>query len=145
DVLRPVLEQQLVPVDEGLHAADVGERRQDGHLDLAEVLGGQGESDLLHQGDRLEVVQVHLPVARDQRLPGHPQLPPSSTATPGKSLPSRNSSDAPPPVEMCENPSSGSPSERTAAAESPPPTTLNPSASTMACATPRVPAANASN
>ena len=64
---------------------------------------------------------------------------------PGSSLPSRYSSDAPPPVEMWENPSSGRPSARTAAAESPPPTTLNaPFAvtSTIACATPRVPSAN---
>src|SRR5262249_28877242 len=67
---------------------------------------------------------------------------PSSTATPGSSLPSRNSSDAPPPVEMCEKPSSGSPSARTAAAESPPPTTLNAEESTMDCATARVPSAN---
>ena len=35
---------------------------------------------------------------------------------PGRSLPSRNSSEAPPPVEMWENPSSGRPSARTAAA-----------------------------
>ena len=51
---------------------------------------------------------------------------------------------------MWENPSSGRPSARTAAAESPPPTTLNPAVpsplpavvSTMAWATPRVPSAN---
>ena len=33
DVLRAVADQPLVPVDRGLHAADVGERRQHHHLD----------------------------------------------------------------------------------------------------------------
>src|SRR5699024_10389888 len=66
----------------------------------------------------------------------------SNTATPGNSLPSRNSSEAPPPVEMCENCSSDRPSTRTAAAESPPPTTLNAVESAMAAAVCRVPAAN---
>src|SRR5690606_36438168 len=140
-VLRPVHELQLVAVDQRLHRADVGERRQDGHLDLVVVLLRQREGDLLHQRDGLEVVAVHLPVAGDERLPdGHQLL--SSTAMPGKVLPSRYSSEAPPPVEMCENPSSGRPSARTAAAESPPPTTLKASESTIACATPRVPSAN---
>ncbi len=67
---------------------------------------------------------------------------------PGKVLPSRYSSDAPPPVEMWEKPSSGNPSCRTAAAESPPPTTLKPPlpvAAMMASATPLVPAENAGN
>ena len=67
---------------------------------------------------------------------------------PGSVLPSRYSSDAPPPVEMCEKPSSGRPSWRTAAAESPPPTTLNAPlavAPMTASATPLVPAANAGN
>src|SRR5690606_30707663 len=144
DVLGAVLQQQLVPVHQRLHAADVGERGQHRHLDLVEVLLRQREGDLLHQGDRLQVVEVHLPVAGDQRLPGH-QPSPSSTATPGSCLPSRNSSEAPPPVEICEKPASGKPGVRTAAAESPPPTTLNASESTMACAIPRVPSANASN
>src|SRR5690606_23096056 len=140
-VLRPVHELQLVAVDQRLHRADVGERRQDGHLDLVVVLLRQREGDLLHQRDGLEVVAVHLPVAGDERLPdGHQLL--SSTAMPGKVLPSRYSSEAPPPVEMCENTSSGRPSARTAAAESPPPTTLKASESTIACATPRVPSAN---
>ena len=47
----------------------------------------------------------------------------SSAATPGNSLPSRNSSEAPPPVEMWVILSS-SPAWVTAAAESPPPTTV---------------------
>ncbi len=45
---------------------------------------------------------------------------------PGRVLPSRNSSDAPPPVEMCPKADSAKPSWRTAAAESPPPTTVRP-------------------
>ena len=125
-VLRAVHHLQPVAVDERLHAADVGERRQHRHLDPVVVLLRQREGELLHQGDGLEVVEVHLPVAGDQRRAGHQRVSTfSRTAMPGSSLPSRYSSDAPPPVEMWENPSSGRPSARTAAAESPPPTTLN--------------------
>src|ERR1700756_570427 len=49
---------------------------------------------------------------------------------------------------MCEQPSSGRPSARTAAAESPPPTTLNAPfavAAAITSATPLVPAANTGN
>src|SRR5690625_5734147 len=42
---------------------------------------------------------------------------------PGRFLPSRYSRLAPPPVEMCPRADSSKPSARTAAAESPPPTT----------------------
>ena len=59
--------------------------------------------------------------------------------------PSRYSRLAPPPVEMCPNASSGTPNDRTAAAESPPPTTVNPSTRVIASATARVPTANAGN
>ena len=83
-VLRAVHHLQPVAVDERLHAADVGERRQHRHLDPVVVLLGQRERELLHQGDGLEVVEVHLPVARDQRRPGHQAL--SRTAIPGKLL-----------------------------------------------------------
>src|SRR5262249_35051134 len=88
----------------------------------------------------------------DQGLTAH-ETPPlgwgrPSTSMPGSVLPSRYSSDAPPPVDMCENSPSWIPSARTAAAESPPPTTLNAPlrvAATIASATPLVPAANAGN
>ena len=50
----------------------------------------------------------------------------SRTAMPGSSLPSRYSRLAPPPVEMWPNAASSKPSLRTAAAESPPPTTVRP-------------------
>src|SRR5690606_38136743 len=129
----------LVPVDQRLDAADAGERRQHGHVHLGVVLLRQRESDLLHQGDRLEMGAVHLRVAGDQRFAAHER---SRTSIPGSVLPSRNSSDAPPPVEMCEKDSSARPSWRTAAAEPPPPTTENASDFPIASATPRVPAAN---
>ncbi len=64
---------------------------------------------------------------------------------PGRSLPSRYSRLAPPPVEMWPNWSSEKPSWRTAAAESPPPTTVSAPlavASTRAWATALVPSAN---
>ena len=51
------------------------------------------------------------------------------TSMPGRSLPSRYSRLAPPPVEMCPKAASSKPSVRTAAAESPPPTTDRPSTS----------------
>src|SRR5579862_7504764 len=43
-------------------------------------------------------------------------------ATPGNSIPARNSNDAPPPVEICEI-LSATPADFTAFSESPPPTT----------------------
>src|SRR5262249_33446239 len=55
-------------------------------------------------------------------------------ATPGSTLPSRSSSDAPPPVETHDT-RSARPSSCTARTESPPPTTANASASATACAT----------
>ena len=70
-VLSAVGQPQLVAVDQGLHAAQVGERRDDRDVNLVEVLVRQRECDLLHQRDGLEVVEVHLPVAGDQRLAAH--------------------------------------------------------------------------
>src|SRR6478752_5756705 len=149
DVLGAVADRQPVAVDQRLHRAQVGERRHHDDLDLAEVVAlvRQRPGELLDRHHRFLVVEVHLPVARHQRravrLLGHGQ-PLSSTAMPGSSLPSRNSSDAPPPVEMWPNAASSKPSWRTAAAESPPPTTDRPSISVSACATARVPPAKAS-
>nr|AAA17118.1 B1496_F1_41 [Mycobacterium leprae] len=98
------------------------------------------------------MIQVHLPVAGDERLAAH-ESPPlgcsrPSTSIPGSVLPSRYSNDAPPPVERCETLPSGRLSARIAAAESPPPTTLKaplPVTATIASATPLVPAAYAGN
>ena len=61
-------------------------------------------------------------------------------ATPGRSLPSRSSSEAPPPVETHET-RSAIPASWTARTESPPPTTVKPSHSATAFATANVPSA----
>ncbi|EGJ78227.1 putative phosphoglycerate kinase [Streptomyces sp. Tu6071] len=70
DVLGAVLDLQLVAVDQGLHGAQVGEGCEDRDLDGLVVLVGEGESELLDVRDGLEVVEVHLPVARHQRSAG---------------------------------------------------------------------------
>src|SRR4051794_19121411 len=139
EVLGAVADRQLVAGDERLNAAQRGERRQHDRFGPVEDLLRHREDDLLHQPDGLEVGQVHLPVAGDQPTARHQ---PSRTVRPGSCRPSRYSSDAPPPVLMCWNADSSSPSWRTAAAESPPPTTESPSTCDTASATPRVPAAN---
>ena len=68
---------------------------------------------------------------------------PSSAATPGSVRPPRNSSEAPPPVEMCVM-RSATPAFFTAAIESPPPMIVVPFTAATARATALVPAANAS-
>src|ERR1700735_835549 len=148
DVLGPVANPQLVPGYQGLHAAQRGERRQDRDVRGIEVPAGQHEGQLLGEGKRLEMVLVHLPVAGHQRLAGilaaaHPAS--SSAASPGSCLPSRYPRLAPPPVEMWLNSLSLKPRARTAAAESPPPTTVSPGTAAIALATARVPAAKAEN
>src|SRR2546427_10018803 len=82
--------------------------------------------------------EIHLPIGGKQQR-SHAS---SNAATPGNSFPSRNSSDAPPPVETCVSLSS---IPATAATESPPPTTVTAPffpAATRAFATARVPASN---
>src|SRR5258706_440181 len=100
--------------------------------------------DLTGRKERAQVLaglyraHVHLPVAREDERP-HAS---SSAATPGSSFPSRNSSEAPPPVETWVSLSS---IPATAATESPPPTTVTAPffpASTRAVAIARVPASN---
>src|ERR1700761_19520 len=150
EVLGPVADLQLVAVHQGLHGAQVGERREHGHFDVLVVLVAQAERELLHQRDRLEVVAVHLPVAGDQRQlhrESHNarKAYASRAVRPGRVLPSRYSSDAPPPVEMCPKDDSSSPKDRPAPAESPPPTTVSPATLVSASATALVPAANAGN
>ncbi|MDF2493007.1 MAG: hypothetical protein K0Q58_1585 [Microbacterium sp.] len=99
-VLRAEGERDLVGVDERLHRAQIGEGREQRDLDgvgfVLRVL--QRPVQLLHERDGLEVIQVHLPVARDERRPGHSDHP--RTSSPGSFLPSRNSRLAPPPVEI---------------------------------------------
>src|SRR6266566_3961146 len=70
--------------------------------------------------------EVHLPVSRDDGGASrcyHAFLS-CKAATPGRTRPSRNSSDAPPPVETCVI-CSAAPAASTAAAESPPPIMVN--------------------
>src|SRR5699024_10905198 len=102
----------------------------------------QAPVQLLHQRHRLQVVEIHLPVARNQRgaCHAHPR-----TSSPGSFLPSRNSRLAPPPVDTWPNWSSANPSVRAAAAESPPPTTVRPSVCVSAWAIAFVPPAKAGN
>src|SRR6266568_2215200 len=147
DVLGAVTDVQLVPHHQGLHAAQRGERGQHHHLGGRVVLGVQRERQLLHQGQRFQVVVVHLPVAGDQRHPaaGGAHVLSPSAARPGRSRPSRYSRLAPPPVEICVNAPVGKLRCRTAAAESPPPTTVSPVTWLIASATASVPAANAGN
>ena len=122
--------RQPVAVDQRLDRPDVGERREHDDLDLAVVvpLVGQREGELLDQHHRFLVVEVHLPVARHDRRAALVLaiVQSSRTVMPGSSLPSRYSRLAPPPVEMWPNAASSKPSVRTAAAESPPPTTVRP-------------------
>src|SRR5690554_5264844 len=140
DVLAAISEWEPVGGDECLHRTEVGERRKNRHLDIGEVVARilQVPRQLLHERDGLEVVEVHLPVAGNQWYPArlscrHASQP--NTSSPGRRLPSRNSRLAPPPVEMWPNWPSVKPSARTAAAESPPPTTESPSTSVSAAAT----------
>src|SRR5262249_26590661 len=102
------------------------EDRRDDDLAVRDVVDVAGERASRYDrlGDRL----VHLPVTGDDRFShgqgsgiGDPYLA-VSAATPGNTWPERNSSEAPPPVEMCVIRSSR-PACATAATESPPPTT----------------------
>src|SRR6266542_1209073 len=114
------------------------------HHVLAAELGQHPAGDVAGVGARGVWRQV-LRAVPDQRLAhGHPFVrhQDSSASRPGRRLPSRYSRDAPPPVEMCPKDFSSSPRIRTAAAESPPPTTVKPSTAAIASATARVPAAN---
>src|SRR5579859_913948 len=143
-VLRAVPQLELVADHQRLHAAQCGERRQHDDVHGREILVVQPERELLGERERLEVAVVHLPVASDERLAGT-HVPSSSAASPGSVRPSRYSRLAPPPVEMWLNALSGNPSCLTAAAESPPPTTVSPVTWLIASATAWVPAANAGN
>src|SRR5918992_1325984 len=145
DVLGPEGEPEAVAVDQRLHTTERGERRTDHHLDPFGVVPVEKVGQLLDVLDGLQMVLVHLPVRGHDRPAGVAHDRPSiSTATPGKVLPSRNSSAAPPPVDRWSTASS-KPSLRMAATLSPPPTTVNASAPATAWATPRVPRANGSS
>ena len=67
--LRAVSDLELVGLDEHLHAAQRGERGKQDDLHPAEVEMGvtQLPCELLHEIRGLEMIEVHFPVARDQR------------------------------------------------------------------------------
>ncbi len=145
-----------------------GERRRDDDLDVDDVLHHAAE--LFDEHDRLVDGLVHLPVGGDERdahviliccsrlaaqrlaasifnLHSAFSIRHCSTyliaTTPGSCCPPRNSSDAPPPVEMWVM-RSVTPALATAAIESPPPMTVVPLTAATAFATSSVPFANAS-
>src|SRR5579859_2119727 len=85
--------------------------------------------------------QDTIPAATVMRVAFHAHLS-VSASTPGSFLPSRNSSDAPPPVEICVI-LSATLAACTAATESPPPTIeIAPAFSATACAILKVPREN---
>src|SRR6202035_3799934 len=109
-----------------------GDRRQEGERgeeDDLHLRPGQASPQRPAIGDALAPQEVHLPVGRHERQPpalgarGHcgPRGR-SRAATPGRTLPARNSSDAPPPVETWPM-RSRTPAWRAAATVSPPPMT----------------------
>ena len=127
------------PRVESTIACSVGERHADRDVDAVDR-GDARQQPLdvvLGLLDRL----VHLPVAGDERACGPLTM---STSSPGSVLPSSSCSDAPPPVDMCVICSSR-PNCASAAALSPPPTTVTASVAATASATARVPAANGSS
>src|SRR2546422_247719 len=166
---RPDRPDRLVGDDDALQRAAVQAAEGPGQLALhdgqgvASVALGEGLADAQHRGETSREsgrgfspgVFVRLPEQlaplgmAHQRGPGarlggkeEPSHASSRAATPGSGLPSRNSSDAPPPVETWVSLDAR---PATAAAESPPPTTVvvpRRVASTIASATARVPASN---
>src|SRR5690606_14511625 len=134
-------EADLHPVglDHRLGGAQRRERRRHHDFDPLVDVGFEAVVELLDHLDGLQMIRVHLPVPANQLPPLAHETHLSNTATPGSSLPSNSSNPAPPPVDRCEIWSS-MPSRRTAAAESPPPTAVNPLHSAIARATASVPA-----
>src|SRR3990172_1829148 len=122
-----------------MHVGERGKGGADGHLDARRKRRLEQRA---HEAQRLRGRLVHLPVPGNERAARHHRS--ARTATPGRSRPSRNSREAPPPVLMWVIRSARL-NFSTAAAESPPPTIVTAVESTMACATARVPPANGGN
>ena len=131
----PYLMLQLVAVDQGLHRAQVGERRQHRDLDRASKslsVSANASFWTWAMASRWLRFIFQLPAisgraAASCRRPDFGWAIGASVlqyGEPGRVLPSRYSRLAPPPVEMWPNAVSSKPSVRTAAAESPPPTTV---------------------
>src|SRR2546425_13119282 len=135
DVLRA--RQEVFALPHGLGRRFERNRRGEEPYGAVLVAPGAGP-ERLQVGPGLDRPDMHLPVGGKEE-PSHAS---SRAATPGSGLPSRNSSDAPPPVETWVSLDAR---PATAAAESPPPTTVvapRRVASTIASATARVPASN---
>src|SRR5262245_3193152 len=145
DVLGTEQDRDAIRLEHRLHGAKRGERRAHHDLAFLVVTVLEPVRELLDDLDRVQMRVVHLPVAGHDRPPlvaRHQLLFPSRSArSPGRSRCSMNSRDAPPPV-LTWSMRSASPKRRTAAALSPPPTTVNPRHAATAFATARVPAAN---
>src|SRR5690606_31532509 len=129
-----------------------GKRRTKDHFDPFDLISDE-HFDLFREPDGFACRLVHLPVACNDRFPreispflcvAHASPASMSAATPGSSLPSKNSRLAPPPVETWLI-LSAKPACCTAAAESPPPTMLNAPESATAWATALVPWEKAAN
>src|SRR5687768_2347147 len=117
DVLRADRDIAAVRADRGRHLHARGGREEP---ELPPVGGRDaGDESLEKRAGRSRPV-MHFPVCGEDAAPHQAS---SSAATPGSGLPSRNSSDAPPPVETWVI-WSARPAAATAAAESPPPTTV---------------------
>ena len=101
EVLRAEGERELVGVEQRLHGAQVGERREDRDLDRAvevvlRVLERPGSFCTNAIDCRWSRFIFQLPAMSGVRpVSCHPR-----TSSPGSFLPSRNSRLAPPPVEM---------------------------------------------
>src|SRR6266702_5191724 len=101
------------------YLCDRREGRNDHDFDIGDI--AQIKKQRLDKPRRLRLSHVHLPIGSDDFL-AHYYLS-VSAATPGSSLPSSNSSVAPPPVEV-KVIFSAKPACFTAVTESPPPTTV---------------------
>src|SRR5262245_13881435 len=143
DVLGAEAVGEAVAVDQRLHAPQGGEGRAHHDLDAVRVALVEQVGELLDRLDRRQMRLVHLPVGRDDRPPVRHAFTSSGTM-PGSRWPSRNSTEAPPPVDRWPNPPS-SPNRPTPARRSPPPTTVYAFVPAIAVATPRVPAPNGSS
>src|SRR5205814_9594469 len=110
------------------------------HHALDRLVQRQSRHHLVDQRQTLGDGGVHFPVAGHDRLTAGHQQSLRRAATPGRTLPSMNSSEAPPPVETWLS-LSASPACSTAWTDSPPPTMVVAWELAIARATSRVPVA----
>ena len=103
NVLTAVHNPGTRTIENSLNSADVNKRRKNSNLDGIGLVAGLLEvlDEVLKERLRLDVGEVHLPVACNKRCTSHDHFS-SRMAIPGSSLPSISSRLAPPPVEMCE-------------------------------------------